>query len=149
MICIESKRIDKTEKFNPKAVVYANCAFHDCRSFKITINSFENKNCCLKVFSSSKFNRKSHAFQKLCRNLSGSERIRVAKILESKSSSYFRSTQVNQIFDNSQKAKKFESGHIQSAKSLEVLIEAKSDFKLSEDFLKIHTKISLSILTNL
>lgn len=88
------------------------------------------------IRSCGEFNATSHGTQKLCRNLSGEERKRVAEKLKSTSSSYYRSQEINNICKNPEKVMKLQYGDLQEAKSVEVLRKVRSESNSSDDFSK-------------
>lgn len=86
------------------------------------------------VKSSGEFNEISHKNQKLCRNLSGEERERVAQTLQSISASYYRDKEINSICNDPLKLARYKDGDLQSAIPSATLSVAKSQFKSKDDF---------------
>lgn len=136
VISIDSKRINQDGQIFPKAVIYFNCIFHECKRYKLTIPTFKQKLVNITLLSTGNYNSVSHSNQKLCRNLSKKERERVADMLQKQSCSAYWRKEVNKICDDPVKRLKMQQGDLQSAFPLETLRKAKSEAKTNEDFAK-------------
>lgn len=134
MLAVESKRINKNNVFNPQAVIYCFCVFEGCKKYKVSIPSFSDAKVEIIVTSAGEFQEKSHATQKLCRDLSGEQRKKVAEKLEAISASLYRSREINSVVKDESKFEKLKYGDIQTIKPLTTLRVAKSDSKSAIDF---------------